>query len=92
MFGGFPQSRGRGRRSPFANLFGGMGGMRGRGGFGGRGGMGGFNPFMNMFGGGGGFNPFMRNGFRGSNSLDSIYRSLRVVLTLLILIIAMKNL
>ena len=44
MFGGFPQSRGRGRQSPFSNLFGGIGGFGGRRQF---------NPFMNRFGGGG---------------------------------------
>jgi hypothetical protein len=72
MFGGFPQQqRGRGRQSPFSNMFGGFPQSRGRGGqsmFGGIGGLGGrrqFNPFMNQFGGGGfnisgggGFNPF----------------------------------
>ena len=75
MFGGFPQSRGRGRQSPFSNLFGGIGGFGGRrqfnpfmnqfggGGFNISGG--GFNPFMNRFGGGG-FNPFAR--FRGGGS------------------------
>ena len=96
MFGGFPQQqRGRGRQSPFSNMFGGFPQSRGRGGqsmFGGIGGLGGrrqFNPFMNQFGGGGfnisgggGFNPFglgqrMPSGSReaGGGFFDNLSKS-----------------